>query len=80
MTLQSILEDDRERFLRSLDGAATLADAGKCVQDECGRLLAIYNGETDSPEVRAAAQQMLHGCLTPQKPQSRISSFFFCHF
>ena len=64
MTLQSILEDDRERFLRSLEGAATLADAGKCVQDECGRLLAIYNGETDSPEVRAAAQQMLQaaGC------------------
>lgn len=64
MTLQSILEDDRERFLRSLEGAATLADAGKCVQDECGRLLAIYNGETDSTEVRAAAQQMLQaaGC------------------
>ena len=64
MTLQSILEEDRERFLRSLEGAATLADAGKCVQDECGRLLAIYNGETDSTEVRAAAQQMLQaaGC------------------
>ena len=59
MTLQSILEEDRERFLRSLEGAATLEDASKCVQDECGRLLAVYNGETDSPAVRTAAQQML---------------------
>ncbi len=59
MTLQSILEEDRERFLRSLEGAATLEDASKCVQDECGRLLAVYNGETDSQAVRTAAQQML---------------------
>ena len=45
MTMQTILEQDRERFLRALGQARTPAEASLAVRDECGRLLAAYNQE-----------------------------------
>lgn len=59
MTLQSILEQDKERFLRSLGQARTPAEAAGAVRDECGRLLAAYNEEAASDAERETIYQMI---------------------
>lgn len=59
MTMQAILEQDQERFLRALGQARTPAEASGAVRDECGRMLAAYNQEAVTDAEREAAYQMM---------------------
>ena len=59
MTMQAILEQDQERFLRALGQARTPTEASGAVRDECGRMLAAYNQEAVTDAEREAAYQMM---------------------
>ena len=62
MTLQALLEEDKERFLRVAKDAGNAAGAAEAVREECGRLLAAYNEQAESETEREAARQMLTAC------------------
>ena len=59
MTLQEILESDRESLLRRIEAAPDLPAAADAAAEEFGRILVIFNEEEESGRVRASALEML---------------------
>lgn len=59
MTLQELLEQDKERFLQSIVQAETAARAVEEVQREFSRLLFAFNEQEENEAVKAAAYRMI---------------------
>lgn len=59
MTLQSILEEDRNTLIGRLGNAPDLPAAADAVADEFGRILMRYSGEEENEAVRQYAQAAL---------------------
>ena len=58
-TLQTILSEDKERFLQQLSRCETMAQGEQVCEDELSRVLSIYNDQDLSEPVRKAALQMM---------------------
>lgn len=59
MTLQELLEKDKERFIQSIIQAETADRAVEEVQREFSRLLFAYNEQETSEKLKASAYQMM---------------------
>ena len=59
MTLQEILESDRDSLLQRLEDAPDLPAAADAVAEEFGRILITFNEDEKSARVRGSALEML---------------------
>lgn len=59
VTMQSLLEKDKERFLHNAAAAKTSQDTVRAAEEELGRLLTLYNEQEESDRIKEMAAAMV---------------------
>ena len=58
ITMQALLEKDKERFLSRAAAAQSSAQAVSVMEEEVSRLLTLYNEEEESDQLKQSAMAM----------------------
>jgi len=59
VTMQSLLEKDRERFLQTASAAKTSQETVRAAEEELSRLLTLYNEQEESDRIKEMAAAMV---------------------
>ena len=64
ITMQALLEKDKERFLSRAAAAQSSAQAVSVMEEEVSRLLTLYNEEEESDQLKQTAMAMCETLLS----------------